>query len=86
MAVSQISNPGPVNQPPSQPTFQQLRNHAGVITQRRAPDHIGWRLVAAAVRRYRALSPEARAILRAFFVALLLAVILIRMFIVSVAQ
>jgi hypothetical protein len=47
-----------------------------------APDHIGWRLVAAAVRWYRTLSPKERVLLHAFFVALSLAVILIQLIVI----
>jgi hypothetical protein len=48
-----------------------------------APDHFGWRLVATAVRWYRTLSPKGHAVLHAFFVALFLAAILIRLIIIA---
>lgn len=85
MAVSQLSNSASVNQLPPHPTFQHLRIQAGVITVRRAPTHLGWRLVAAYVRWYRTLSPESRALLRALFIAMGIAALLIRLIII-VAQ
>jgi hypothetical protein len=83
MAVSQLSNSVRVNQLPLKPTLPSLRINVGVVAMNSAPDHIGWRLVAAAVRRYRALSPKGRALLHAFFVALSLAVILIQMIVIA---
>jgi hypothetical protein len=77
MAGSQLSNSVRVNQIPPQTYSHNPRINVGVFTMRRAPDHIGWRLVASAVRRYRALSPEGRAIWRAVAAALFLAAILL---------
>ena len=82
MAVSQLSNSASVNQLPTHPTFQHLRIQAGVIAVRRAPAHLGWRLVAAYVRWYRTLSPETRALLHALLIAMGIVAFLIRLIIV----
>jgi hypothetical protein len=82
VAASQLSNSARLNQLPLQPTFQSPRIDAGVVIMRHSPDHIGWRLVASAVRRYRALSPEGRDLVRAFMVALALSAILIRLIVI----
>jgi len=83
MAVVQGSNSAHVNQLPLNPPFQDLRINVGVVTLRHAPDHLGWHLVAAAVRRYRTLSPGGRALLHAFLVALFLAAILVRLIVIA---
>jgi hypothetical protein len=83
MAVSQLSNSVRVNQLSLKPTLQSHRINVGVVTMRSSPDHIGWRLVAAAVRRYRTISPKGRALLHAFFVALFLAAVLIQLIVIA---
>jgi hypothetical protein len=82
MAASQLSNSARLNQPTPLPISQNSHIDVGVVIMRRAPDHIGWRLVASAVRRYRALSPEGRSLVRAFMVALALTAILIRLIVI----
>jgi hypothetical protein len=77
MADSQLSNSVPVNQISPQAYSHNPRINVGVVTMRRAPGHLGWRLVISTVRRYRALSPEERALVHAFFVALVLAMTLV---------
>jgi hypothetical protein len=71
MAASQLSNSAALNKTPK----TSLRIHTGVVTMKRAPDHLGWRLVTASVRWYRSLCPEARSLLRALAVALLLSAV-----------
>jgi hypothetical protein len=83
MAVSQLSNSVRANQIPSKPNLQNLRINVGAVIMSSAPDHIGWRLVAAVVRWYRTLSPKGRALLHAFFVALFLAAILIQLIVIA---
>jgi hypothetical protein len=83
MAVSQLSNSAPICEITQKPNSQELRIHVGVITMKRAPDHLGWRLVTAAVRRYRSLPPEGRALMRALFVAICLIAFLIRLIVIA---
>jgi hypothetical protein len=78
MAVSQVSKSVRVIQPLQKPIFQYFRVQAGVVAFRSSPEHLGWRLVSAAVRRYRTLSPEARAIIHALAMAVALFAIFIR--------
>jgi hypothetical protein len=79
MAVSQLSNSVRLYQFPPQPISDAPRIDVGVVAMRRAPDHLGWRLVALAVRRFRSLSPGARCVVRAMVVALCLAFVVIRL-------
>jgi hypothetical protein len=83
MAVSQLSNSVRLNQLPLKPTLPSRRIDVGVTAMSSAPDHIGWRLVAAAVRLYRTISPKGRALLHAFFVALFLAAISIQLIVIA---
>jgi hypothetical protein len=75
MAASQLSNSAALNETPT----TNLRIDVGVVTMRRPPDHLGWRLVTTSVRWYRALCPEARSLLRALAVAFLLSAVFIRL-------
>jgi hypothetical protein len=83
MAVLQNINSEPTpcdrNDIASQTTWRDLRINRGVIAMRRAPSDVGWRLISAAVRRYRTLSPESRAALHV--VAVCLVAILVRLII-----
>jgi hypothetical protein len=83
MAASQLSNSVRVSEIPPTTNWQDLRTDVGVVPMRCAPNHIGWRLVAAFVRWYRTLTPEVRAFSHAFLMALFVAAILIRLLIVA---
>jgi hypothetical protein len=79
MATSQVSNSVRVIKIPPHHSFQTSRINAGIVTMRRAPDRLGWRFIALAVRRFRSLSPDARCVIRALAVALCLAFVFIRL-------